>query len=91
LITAPRRSPAIPNAAGTHALYTLSTYDLDAHKEIKEIKIINLLDGSNTLISSDSGDKDPQWLGRLNKILYLRSKDNDEAELWISSPGTDSR
>ena len=85
LITAPRRSDPTPNTAGTLAIYSVSTYDLDAHKEYKEVRILKVDDSTSTLLSNDSDDADPQWLGDTDQILYQRSTGNEETELWIAN------
>ena len=66
-------------------LFTVSTYDLDAHKETKEIKLMKIQDGTTTLFSSDAADKAPQWLGDEDQVLYLKSADDGETELWIGT------
>ena len=85
LITAPRRSDPTPNAAGTLAIYDVSKYDLDAHKEYKEVKILKIDDSTSTLLSNDSGDTDHQWLGDTDQVLYQRSTENEETEFWIAN------
>lgn len=86
LITAPRRSPATPNASGTHALYTVSTYCLDSHSESREVKIWNIETGVSTLFSDDQSTQAPQWLVR-DQILWLKSTDGGDSELWIGTAG----
>ena len=85
LIEAPRRSAATPNAAGTHAVFTVSTYSLDSHSESKEIRILNISDGSSVLFSNDAADKEPQWLGDEDLILWQREGEDGETEVWVSN------
>ena len=91
LITAPRRSPAVPNAKGTLALFTLSTYSLDAHSETKEIRVLNISDGTSVLFSNDVADKSPQWLGDEDDVFWLRDgkDENGETEIWVGSVGAE--
>ena len=59
---------------------------MDSHSETKEIRVLDITDGSSTLFSNDPADKDPQWLGDEDDVVWLREgKDgNDgETEVWI--------
>jgi hypothetical protein len=86
LITTPRRSPAVPNPAGSHALYTVSKYSLESHTETKEIRVLNLITAQDTLFSDDERNKDPNWLLD-TQILWLREADGGSTELWIGTAG----
>lgn len=46
---------------------------------------MTIKDGSTVLFSSDAADKDPQWLGDQDEVIYLRSTEEGETELWIGS------
>ena len=86
LITTPRRSPATPSPAGSHALYTVSKYSLESHSETKEIRVLNLVTGRDTLFSDDESNKDPNWLLE-TQVLWLKDADGGSTELWIGTAG----
>jgi len=86
LITAPRGSPPAPSPDGLLAVYTVSTYSLDAHAETKEIKILNLESGESTLFSDDEKNVSPQWLVG-NQLLRVRSMDGGKTALWTGTAG----
>ena len=82
LITAPRPSPAIPNDDGTLVLYTVSTYDLETHKEFKEVKTLEVETGKASLFTDDTKNTSFRWLtGSL--LLWQRESDGGQTELWI--------
>ncbi|KAL3423113.1 oligopeptidase family protein [Phlyctema vagabunda] len=90
LITAPRRSPAVPSPDGRYALYTVSTYSLDTHTETKEVKVLEFEKKDTRLFSDDSDILSPQWLVK-NQILWLKKKSGGETELWIGTAGRDNK
>ena len=71
----------MPNENGRLASYTLSTYSLDSHSEGKEIRILNLDNGTTALFSDDSKNKDIQWLGN-DCVLWLREAEGGTTEVW---------
>lgn len=73
----------MPNENGRLALYTLSTYSLESHSEGKEIRIVDLENGTTTLFSDDSKNKDTQWLGN-DLVLWLREAEGGTTEMWSS-------
>ena len=90
LITAPRRSSAIPNENGRYALFTVSTYSLESHSETLEIKVLNLESGQTTLFSNDESHKSPQWLVG-DQILWLKATDEGETQLWVGTAGGEDK
>ena len=82
LITAPRPSPAIPNDDGTLVLYTVSTYDLETHKESKEVKTLEVKTGKASLFTDDTKNTSFQWLTK-SLLLWQREGDGEKTELWI--------
>ncbi len=81
LLSAPRRSPAVPNADGTLALYTLSTYSFESHKRTSEIRLLDLANGQSTLITNDEDASEPNWLGHGNQIIWLKKEENGHTKL----------
>lgn len=78
LLSAPRRSPAVPNADGTLALYTVSTYSFESHSKTSEIRAIDITNGRSTLITNNENASDPHWLGQDDELLWLKSGEKDD-------------
>lgn len=81
LLSAPRRSAAVPNSDGTLALYTVSTYSFESHKKTKEIRVLGIDDGQSTLITNDENATDPHWLGDGNQIIWLKEGEKGHTQL----------
>ncbi|KAI9834778.1 MAG: hypothetical protein M1819_002864 [Sarea resinae] len=81
LLSAPRRSSGVPNADGSHALYTLSTYSFESHSKTSEIKILNIKSGRSSLIADDEKASEPNWLGEGNEIAWLQSEEDGTTKL----------
>ena len=60
LLSAPRRSAGIPNADGTAALYTVSTYSFSDKKRSSELRLLDLKTNQSNLLLS--GDGEARWL-----------------------------
>ena len=73
LLSAPRRSSASPNSAGTLAVFTVSTYSFESHKKTSEIKVLDISSGTQSLITNAEGTSEPSWLGGENELLWLKS------------------
>ena len=78
LLSAPRRSPAVPNADGTLALYTVSTYSFESHSKTSEIRAIDIRNGQSTLITNDEQTTEPHWLGHDNELMWLKTGQKDD-------------
>ena len=85
LLEAPRRSSAIPNSAGTLALFTVSTYSFDGHGKTKEIKVFDIQARGSALISNDDKASEPAWLGNGNNILWLREGEKGSTQLFVGN------
>ncbi|MCJ1397068.1 hypothetical protein MMC11_000260 [Xylographa trunciseda] len=85
LLTTPRRSPAVPNAAGTHALYTQSTYSFESHSKSKEIRLLDLRSSQITLVTNENKTGEPHWLE--DDILYLKEGEKGITELIVADSG----
>ncbi|RDW75809.1 hypothetical protein BP5796_06630 [Coleophoma crateriformis] len=90
LITAPRRSPAVPSPDGKYALYTVSTYSLESHTECKEVRIVDLGTDTTTLFSDNDAILAPQWLSS-DKLLWLKKAEGGKTEIWIGTVGSASK
>ncbi|KAJ5591808.1 uncharacterized protein N7459_002177 [Penicillium hispanicum] len=76
LLGAPRRSSAVPNAAGTLAVYTQTSYSFESHSKTNEIRVIEIESGRSALITNDPGASNPQWLGNTDQLVWLKTKSN---------------
>lgn len=83
LISAPRRGTAVPNAAGTLALYTLSEYSFEKHKTARGLYVLDLKNGSSTLFSNSSAVSNAAWLGDGNTIIWLISEDDGTTSFTV--------
>ncbi|KAJ2907302.1 prolyl oligopeptidase [Zalerion maritima] len=74
MLSAPRRSPAVPNHDGTRALFTRSTYaEGEGGKATRELVVMEISSGSAFNLSQDNKIHDANWMGDgSNTILYLR-------------------
>ncbi|KAF4163605.1 hypothetical protein CNMCM6936_000524 [Aspergillus lentulus] len=80
LLEAPRRSNPIPNAAGTLAVYTQSTYSFRSQTEKKEIRVVNLSTGRSWCVTENPNARSPQWVSKSDQIIWLE---------WLESGNTD--
>ena len=81
---APRRSSATPNASGTLAVYTQTSYSFESHSKTNEIRVLDIRSGRSTLITNDSGASDPQWLDNSSdRLIWLKVKGNGNTSLVI--------
>ncbi|OJJ88828.1 oligopeptidase family protein [Aspergillus glaucus CBS 516.65] len=83
LLGAPRRSGAVPNASGTLAVYTQTTYSFESHSKTNEIRVIDIATGRSALITNDSGSSNPQWLGDGDQLVWLKAKTNGNTAFII--------
>ncbi|KIN04004.1 hypothetical protein OIDMADRAFT_194096 [Oidiodendron maius Zn] len=87
LLSAPRRSLATPNPAGTLALFTVSTYSFQFHSKTSEIRVLDIKTGQSKLLSSDGTASEPTWL--LDNDLVTRL-DADNIAFAITGLATPS-
>ena len=85
LLSAPRRSSASPNSAGTLAVFTVSTYSFESHKKTSEIKVLDISSGTQSLITNAEGTSEPSWLGSGNELLWLKSGEKGHTQLIVGS------
>jgi len=71
MLSAPRRSPGVPNAPGKLLLYTVSTYDFTSHSKTSQIRVLSIPDGHSHLVSEDASAYDPVWIGE-EEIAYFK-------------------
>ncbi|PYI03528.1 alpha/beta-hydrolase [Aspergillus sclerotiicarbonarius CBS 121057] len=83
LITAPRVSAAVPNDEGKLALYTFSTYDLESHTNLSEVKLLDLETGKSTRYSNNPKESSFRWLHKTSLLWQRESEKGKATELWI--------
>jgi hypothetical protein len=81
LLSAPRRSAAVPNADGTLALFSVSTYDFEKHAKTFEIRVLEIKTGLSNLLTADLNASDPTWLGEKNLVLWLKGGEKGTTSL----------
>jgi hypothetical protein len=83
LIEAPRTSAAVPNEDGSLAIFTVSTYSIDAQTEIKEVKILNLATLKVILFADNSNVESAQWLIG-DRVLWKVATEDGASQLWVA-------
>ncbi|KAF3938355.1 hypothetical protein ABW19_dt0203306 [Dactylella cylindrospora] len=85
LLGSPRLSVAVPNNAGTLALFSASTHDFEKHDKTKSFHVVDLTasNGSVTKLWDDQNVTEVVWLGIGDFVGYLRSN-GTKSELWIA-------
>ena len=90
LLSAPRRSPAVPNPDGKLALFTKSTYSFSTHSRANEVCLLDIAAGDVSTLSSDTSANEPKWLSDGTVVVWLKQTDNNNTSFIISdaaSPG----
>ena len=80
LLSAPRRSAAVPNRGGTLALYTLRSYSFEAQKRSTEIRIFDIGSGKSARVTDAANATEPHWLTD-TEFLYRRPLEEGGTEL----------
>ncbi|KAI0889938.1 dipeptidyl peptidase [Annulohypoxylon maeteangense] len=71
LLSAPRRSAALPNSTGTLALFTVSQYSFESHSRNYAIKVLDIKTQQSTPLFDDSAYSEPTWISE-NEFLVLK-------------------
>lgn len=95
LLSAPRRSPGVPNAKGSQLLYTVSTHSFeeedendDPGKTKKELWIMDVASGGASHITSDDKAHDAHWIpGTNDQIIYLLDGEKGETKVMTARNG----
>ncbi|KAM0700466.1 hypothetical protein Q7P35_012187 [Cladosporium inversicolor] len=92
LLSAPRRSAGVPNASGSHVLFTTSTYSFDSHSKSNEFRLLDSQSGESTLLSEKAVDA-VNWLGDGDEFVWLQSGSGEDGgtEVWIGSLKEDGK
>ncbi|KAJ1331169.1 pre-mRNA-splicing helicase BRR2 [Microdochium nivale] len=95
LLSAPRRSTAVPNANGTLALFTVTEYSFESHSRSYKIKVLDIKTGQSTVLSEDAACSEPTWLTD-SEYVFVRSCSDDSGKTTLcvanaTDPSTGSR
>ena len=84
LLSAPRRTGAVPNRLGSLALHTVSTHTW-GDKTVTELKVMDLDSTESWTLSSDEKVHDPAWIpGTDDEIVYLKSGEKGKTEIYVT-------
>lgn len=82
MLSAPRRSNGVPNDGGSLVLYTVSTYDFEAHKRTAEVRVLDVEKNESTVVTTAAGASEPHWLDGTN-ILLLQPGDEGQTNVLV--------
>ncbi|RPB07118.1 putative dipeptidyl-peptidase 5 [Morchella conica CCBAS932] len=86
LISAPRRTAAIPNSVGDLAIYYVSSYSFETHKNTHTWNLLDLGTGDTSVLFPEPEVSEVVWIAD-NAVLYINGTNADIAggvELWVS-------
>ncbi|KAL4901200.1 putative dipeptidyl-peptidase 5 [Aspergillus multicolor] len=86
LISAPRRSEAVPNPSGSVAVFSSSQYSFDTHESSSWWSLLDLRSGNITVLTDDSNVSEIVWLSD-STLLYINGTNAQipgGSELWVS-------
>ncbi|KAL2818260.1 Alpha/Beta hydrolase protein [Aspergillus cavernicola] len=86
LISAPRRSEAIPNPSGHIAVFSASQYSFESHESSAWWSLLDLRSGNITPLTNDSNVSEVIWLTD-STLLYINGTNAQipgGVELWVS-------
>ncbi|PLB35375.1 dipeptidyl peptidase DppV [Aspergillus candidus] len=86
MLSAPRRSEAIPNPSGTVAIFSSSQYSFKSHESSASWSLLDLKSGKITPLTDDSNVSEVVWLSD-KSLLYINGSNADipgGSELWVS-------
>ncbi|KAI9682867.1 MAG: hypothetical protein M1829_006301 [Trizodia sp. TS-e1964] len=96
MLSAPRHSAAVPNAGGTHALCTVSTYSFATHTPSSQIRVLDIKkargdgalpglqwDDSTTVLVDDVKASEPVWMGDGLFVAWLLKREGGKVDLMV--------
>ncbi|CAL3973291.1 hypothetical protein PZA11_005569 [Diplocarpon coronariae] len=87
MLSVSRRSTALPNAAGTLALYTTSQYSFETRKQTHGLWVLNVTSGAEWLYTNSSAVSDTVWLEG-NEFAWLVSQDDGTTSVAVGDATT---
>ncbi|GAP87371.1 putative prolyl oligopeptidase [Rosellinia necatrix] len=82
LLSAPRRSPAVPNSAGKLALYTVSQYSFETHSKKYAFKLLDISSGHSTELFDDPAYSEPTWISE-HDFAFVKKADDHSAVSYL--------
>ncbi|KAI1382212.1 dipeptidyl peptidase [Hypoxylon crocopeplum] len=89
LLSAPRRSAAVPNSTGTLALFTVSQYSFESHSKSYAIKVLDINTRQSTQLLDDSAYTEPTWVSE-TEFIFLKSGDSTTSLMAADATKPDS-
>ncbi|KAI0482832.1 prolyl oligopeptidase [Xylariaceae sp. FL0804] len=93
LLSAPRRSAAVPNCTGKLALYTVSQYSFVSHSKSVAIKLLDIASGESTSLYENPDYTEPTWVSEKEFVFVNNSSDSESAcslcVADVSQPGSE--
>jgi len=89
MLSAPRRSAAVPSPDGTKTLFTVTTYSFESHKKTSQFRVLDIESGQSTLLVEDLGSSEPTWIGD-DEFIYFKGAEKGKTLLVadsVSQPG----
>ncbi|KAK4549991.1 hypothetical protein LTR36_002958 [Oleoguttula mirabilis] len=84
LLSAPRRSAGVPNAAGSLILYTESTYSFQTHKKSIELRVLEVDTGDSHELAKNDEISDLNWLDD-DQFACLQAEKDGTTSLYVAS------
>ncbi|OTB08818.1 hypothetical protein M426DRAFT_316843 [Hypoxylon sp. CI-4A] len=90
LLSAPRRSPAVPNSTGTLALFTVSQYSFESHSKSYAIKVLDIKSCQSTQLFDNPAYTEPTWISE-KEFIILKNGESTTSILVADAtkPGSD--
>ena len=82
VLSAPRRSPGVPNYNGKLALYTVATHTF-GDKPVREVRVMDLEKQTSVQISDNEKVHDALWIPGTSDVAYLKSGVKGKTELQV--------
>ncbi|KAK5107554.1 hypothetical protein LTR62_001042 [Meristemomyces frigidus] len=85
LLSAPRRSAAVPNPTGTKLLFTETSYDLATHKKDISLYLHDVVTGEESTVARNEEGRvysSFSWTGEW-EFVCLRSEEDGTTGLWV--------
>ncbi|KAI2638119.1 prolyl oligopeptidase [Xylaria nigripes] len=77
LLSAPRRSSAVPNSTGKLALYTASQYSFKTHSRRYSIRLLDIASGNSSEIFSNPAYSEPTWISEHEFVFVHTANEKD--------------
>ncbi|KAL2060306.1 hypothetical protein VTL71DRAFT_9701 [Oculimacula yallundae] len=87
MLSVSRRGTALPNVAGTLALYTTSQYSFETHKNSHGLWVMNLTSGEKWLYTNSSAVSDQNWLNG-NQFVWFVSEEDGSTSVKVGDTTT---